>query len=203
MRCGQRFGEKAFGCLSISSCTQEEVQRMAGRIHSPIQVHPHLFHFHIRFVNSPGISRDFEMGSTAFLQFGCVVLHESGRSWCDRRAIRARALSPQISIAEWITQVPAHAEQNKLGLEMTPFDWGGGFHEIGSSQFSEYRRVYRILVIFTTEPFRGTLLTSFMLPGRPKLGANGCGSFTVGLMFWLSEKKLVGSYLFLSATNRS
>ncbi len=33
--------------------------------------------------------------------------------------------------------------------------------------------------------------------------ANGRGPFTVGLMFWLGEKKLVGSYVFLSATSRS
>src|SRR6266699_3474041 len=31
----------------------------------------------------------------------------------------------------------------------------------------------------------------------PQAWANGRGSFTVGLMFWLSEKKLVGSYLLL------
>ena len=49
-------------------------------------------------------------------------------------------------------EVPPDAEQNDLGLEVTPFEWGGGVHEIGSSQFSEYRRVYLILAIFATQP---------------------------------------------------
>ncbi len=49
-------------------------------------------------------------------------------------------------------QVPAHTEQHDLGLEVTPFERGGGVHEIGSSQFSEYRRVYYILAIFATQP---------------------------------------------------
>jgi hypothetical protein len=40
------------------------------------------------------MTRGLEMGSTALLQFWCVVLHESGRLWCDRRAIPARASSP-------------------------------------------------------------------------------------------------------------
>jgi len=41
------------------------------------------------------------------------------------------------------------------------------------------------------------------------LGSGGMGAVykaqdtPVGLMFWLNEKKLVGSYVFLSATNRS
>ena len=58
----------------------------------------------------------------------------------------------QVSVAEWITEVPAYAEQNKLGLEVTPFEWSGGVHEIGSSHCSEYRRVYPILAFFATEP---------------------------------------------------
>jgi len=37
-------------------------------------------------------------------------------------------------------------------LEVTPFEQGGGMHEIGSSRFSEYRRVYRICAIFATQP---------------------------------------------------
>jgi hypothetical protein len=48
------------------------------------------------------------------------------------------------------TRESADTEQNDLGLEVTPFEWSGGIHEIGSSQFLEYRRVYRILAIFAT-----------------------------------------------------
>ncbi|HEY6406976.1 MAG TPA: hypothetical protein VIY29_05880 [Ktedonobacteraceae bacterium] len=48
----------------------------------------------------------------------------------------------QVSVAERIPEIPADAEQNNLGLEVTPFERGGGIHEIGSSRFSEYRRVY-------------------------------------------------------------
>jgi beta-eliminating lyase len=54
----------------------------------------------------------------------------------------------QISVAKQIPEVPADTQQNNLGLEVTPFEWGGGMHEIGSSQFSEYRRVECILAIF-------------------------------------------------------
>jgi hypothetical protein len=59
----------------------------------------------------------------------------------------------QISVAERIPQVPADTEQNNLGLEVTPFERVGRIHESGSSQFSEYSRVYRILAIFATQPF--------------------------------------------------
>ena len=51
--------------------------------------------------------------------------------------------------------------------------------------------------------FWGHDTSSFHAARTPQAWTNGRGSFTVGLMFWLSEKKLVGSYWFLSATNRS
>ena len=70
MSCGQRFGEKVFGRLSISCRTYEEVQRIVSRIHRPIQVHPHLFHFHICFVNTPGISVAFRWGRQRFSSSG-------------------------------------------------------------------------------------------------------------------------------------
>src|SRR5438132_12168144 len=64
----------------------------------------------------------------------------------------------QISVAQWIPQVPADTQQNNLGLEVTPFERLGGIHECRSSQFSEYRRVYSILAIFATRPDVGTVL---------------------------------------------
>jgi hypothetical protein len=70
MRCSQRFGEKALGCLSISSRTQEEVQSIARRIHRPIQVHPHLFHFDIRLIDAPRVVRGLEMGLQCFSSSG-------------------------------------------------------------------------------------------------------------------------------------
>ena len=58
----------------------------------------------------------------------------------------------QVSVAERIPEVPADTEQNDLGLEVAPFERGGDVHEIGSSQFSEYHRVYCIFAIFATQP---------------------------------------------------
>ena len=151
MRRSQRFREEAFGSLSIACRAEEEFQGVSLRIHSAIEVHPHLFHFHIRLIDAPRVVRGFEMGSATFLQFRCVVLHESGRSSCDRRAIPARASSPPGLDSSVDNAGTSDTEQNNLGLEVTPFERGGGIHEIGSSQFSEYRRVYCILAIFATQ----------------------------------------------------
>src|SRR5260370_2835039 len=74
-----------------------------------------------------------------------------GRGVIDMQSARGQHFL-QISVAERIAEVPAEKEQNNLSLEVTPFEWSGGIHEIGSSQFSEYCRVYRILAIFATQP---------------------------------------------------
>jgi hypothetical protein len=90
----KRFREEAFSRFCIAPRAQEKFQSISLRIHRAREVHPHLFHFHICLIDTPRVFRRLEMRVVAFHQFGCVVLHESGRSWCDRRAIPARASSP-------------------------------------------------------------------------------------------------------------
>src|SRR5215471_19874022 len=58
----------------------------------------------------------------------------------------------QISVTERIPEISAGTEQNNLGLVVTPFERCDGTHESSSSQFSEYRRVYRILAFFAIQP---------------------------------------------------
>ncbi len=74
----------------------------------------------------------------------------------------------QISVAERIPQVPPDTEQNDLGLEVAPFERAGGVNEIGSSRFSEYRRVYLIFDIFATQLLqKGTLIFGLSCEHKP------------------------------------
>src|SRR5258708_20451805 len=152
MRRGKRFREEAFGRLRVSGRTEQKFQGISLRIHSTIEVHPHFFHFDVRLIDAPRVVRGLEMGTATLLQFGCVALYPTvDRVLIDMQSPLAHHLL-QISVAERIPEVPADTEQNNLSLEVTPFEWSGGIHEIGSSQFSEYCRVYRILAIFATQP---------------------------------------------------
>src|ERR1700730_5117393 len=51
----QHFAEKAFGCLGIAGGTQEELQRVPRRIHSPIEVRPDFLYFNVGLIDTPGI----------------------------------------------------------------------------------------------------------------------------------------------------
>jgi hypothetical protein len=107
------------------------------------------------------------MGSAALLHLWSVVLHPTvNRSVIDVQAPLEHHLL-QVSVAQWIAQVPADTQQNNLSFKMTPFEWGGGMHEIGSSQFSEYRRGYSILAIFATQPHRKVAMVNgyWTIPG--------------------------------------
>ena len=152
MRRSKRFQEKALGCLSISCGTKKKFQGVSLGIDGAIQIHPRLFHFHIRLIDAPRVVRRFEMRSASFLQFRCVVLDPA----IDRRVIDMQSSLChhllQISVAKRIPEVPAYTEQNNLGLKVTPFERVGGVHAIVSSQFSEYRRAYYILAVFATQP---------------------------------------------------
>jgi hypothetical protein len=75
----QRFREEALGRFCIASRTQEELERVALRIHSAREVHPDLFDFYVRLLNPPGVIGHVEMRAAALLQFWGIALDESDR----------------------------------------------------------------------------------------------------------------------------
>src|SRR5215467_9484279 len=55
MRRGKLFREEAFGSLSIAPRAQEKFQGISLRIDSTIEIHPHLFHWHVRLIGPPRV----------------------------------------------------------------------------------------------------------------------------------------------------
>src|SRR5689334_23143161 len=92
------------------------------RIHGSLEIHPHLFYFHVGLIDAPRVVRSFEMKAASPFQFGCVLLNPA----IDRRMIDVQTTLPhhflQVSIAQRIAQIPPHALQNDICLEMTPFE---------------------------------------------------------------------------------
>ena len=102
MRRSQRFREEAFSSFRIAPRAQEKCQGISLGIHSAIEVHPHLFHFHIRFIDAPRVIRLVEMRSATLLQFGCIMLHPAeDRGVIDVQSSLAHHLL-QISVTERI-----------------------------------------------------------------------------------------------------
>jgi hypothetical protein len=67
MKRGKHFAEKVFGQPDIACRTQEEVQRIARRVHRSIQIRPSAFDLVVGFVDAPGIRGRFEIGPTRLL----------------------------------------------------------------------------------------------------------------------------------------
>ena len=93
MRRSQRFREETFSRFRIAPQAQEKFQGISlanpqhGRGTSTLFSLSHTSH-------RRATSRlSFEMRAAAFLQFGCILLYESGRWWCGRCAILARSSS--------------------------------------------------------------------------------------------------------------
>ncbi len=124
MSCSKRFLEEAFGRLSISGRGEQKFQGASLRIHSTIEIRPHLLHFDVGLIDAPRVIRRFEMGSAALLSFWGVVLHPTvDRGVIDIQAPLEHHLL-QVSIAERIAQVPVDTQQNNLSFKMTPFERG-------------------------------------------------------------------------------
>jgi hypothetical protein len=122
MRRSKRFREEALSRLSISCGAEQKFQRVSPRIYGAIEVHPHLLHFHIRFINAPRVARSFEVRAASSFQFRCVLLNPA----VDRRMIDVQATLPhhflEVSITQRIAQIPPYAQENDVCLEMTPFE---------------------------------------------------------------------------------
>ena len=122
MRRSKRFREEALSRLSISCGAEQKFQRVSPRIYGAIEVHPHLFHFHIHFIDAPRVVRSFEVRAASPFQFRCVLLNPA----VDRCMIDVQATLPhqflEVSITQRIAQIPPYAQQNDVCLEMTPFE---------------------------------------------------------------------------------
>ncbi len=84
-----------------------------------------------------GISCSIEMRSASPVESWCVVLDPriNGRMIVMQTPFMHYLF--QIAIAQRIAQIPAHTQQNNLGLEMAPFERDGGVPAAGSSCSSE------------------------------------------------------------------
>ena len=151
MRRSQRFREKALRRFAIACHTQEELERVSLRIHCAIEVHPHLFYFHIGLIDAPGVIGCAEVRLASFLSFRSILLNPA----IDRGMVHVQTPLPhhlfQVAIAERISQVPADAEQNEVGFVMTPFERVLIVHVGNSSVFLNRSRAYHITSIFATE----------------------------------------------------
>ena len=67
---------KEFGCRSPgASLTEVEIQCLACRVQSAIQIHLLPFDLHIGFINAPRIIRLLQIRSATFIQFRRILLN--------------------------------------------------------------------------------------------------------------------------------
>src|SRR5450432_584031 len=119
----QRFEEETFGCRGIPCWTQEELDRVPCGIDGSREIHPLFFDLDGRLIDFPGVIADFQMRSATLFQFRCILLNPTEDCGViDRESALSHHLF-QIAVAERISQVPTHAQQNDPGFKMTPLEW--------------------------------------------------------------------------------
>ena len=65
----QHFAEKPLGCSGAARFIEQEIKRIALRIHGTIQIQPLTTYLDVRFIDPPGIIRLLQMRPAAFIQF--------------------------------------------------------------------------------------------------------------------------------------
>jgi hypothetical protein len=124
----QHLAEEAFGCPRVSFCAEHEVNRLAGGIDGAVEVIPLPFDFDVGLIDAVGVIGRSEVRAASFLQFRRIRLYPA----VDRRVIDLQAALIhhffEISIAQTVTQIPADAEENDLGLVVSPLERVGFNH---------------------------------------------------------------------------
>ena len=88
----------------------------------------------VRFVDAPGVCGRFQVRPASGFEFGRIPLNPTkDRGVIDRESPLLHHLF-QVSVAEGISQIPADAKQDDVGLEVMPFEGTPGLHATGSSR---------------------------------------------------------------------
>src|SRR5690242_3555861 len=149
----QGFQEEALGCLCIACRTQEKLEGGSLGVHRSLQIHPGSFDFDVGLIDAPGISRGFQRGSTAPVQFWGIVLDPAVDGGVINTQTPLQHHFLEVAVAERITSVPAYAQQDDVCLEMTPLEGVQRIHEQGSSPSCEYPRAYTSMGLLATPNF--------------------------------------------------
>src|SRR5205085_11174019 len=92
------------------------------RINRTREVDPLFFDFDRRLVNAPGVRRSFYMRATTPVEFRSIVLNPAvNGTMIDMQTPLQHDLF-EVPITQRIPQIPPHAQQNDVGLEVTPFE---------------------------------------------------------------------------------
>jgi len=134
VRCGlEHLAEEPFGGPRVSFRAQHEIDRLSRRIDGAVEILPLTFDFDVGLINAVGVGVQSQVRTNSFLQLRSIRLNPPvNRRVIEREAAFVHHLF-EIAIAESITQIPAYAEKDDLGLIVPPFE------RIGVGQSSPQR----------------------------------------------------------------
>jgi hypothetical protein len=118
----QGFTEKAFGGLGIPRRAQEKLERVSVGIDRSVEIRPGFSDFYIGLIDAPGVRGGFEVWPASFLQFRCIALDPTVDGGVIDVQTPLQHHFLQIAVTERVPQIPADAQQNDVGFEMTPFE---------------------------------------------------------------------------------
>src|SRR5712692_5588932 len=168
------FDKEELSSFSIASWTQEELKRVPLGIDGPVEIGPDFLDFDVGLVHAPGVVAGFEVRSTTLLQFRRIALHPAiDRGMIDRESTFSHHFF-EVTIAECIAEIPTNAQENDVGLKMTPLEGMLLVHEGDSSAFLAYSRDYQITIVFATQPEKGWPTTFATGSGNQNPLGDGC-----------------------------
>src|ERR1017187_9874898 len=112
--------EEGLGCGYIACPAEPEVDRLSTLIYRPIEVSPLAAHLDIGLIDSPGATSRPAEAIPASNELWCVPQHPTQDGGMRKVQSALRHHLDQIAEAELVAQIPAHAQDDHLAVEVPP-----------------------------------------------------------------------------------
>src|SRR5450631_2287854 len=112
--------EEGLGRRYIAGAAEPEVDRLSALVYRSIEVGPVAAHLDIGLIDSPGATSGPAKAIPAFDELRCIPLHPTQDGGMRKVQSALRHHLDQIAEAELVAQVPAHAKDDHLAVEVPP-----------------------------------------------------------------------------------
>src|SRR5665213_2321880 len=112
--------DEGLGGGYIACPAEPEVDRLSTLVHRSIEIGPLAVYLDIGLINPPGATSGPAEAIPAFNELRRIPLHPTEDGGMSKVQSALRHHLDQIAEAELVAQIPAHAQDNHLAVEMPP-----------------------------------------------------------------------------------
>jgi hypothetical protein len=121
-RRAQRLTEEVFGSGRVPFSRKQKVDRLTGRVHSPVEIFVFTLNLYIGLVGAVAFVGGLQMWAAMLVQLRCLGLHPAPDATGIHFDAAFRQKFRDMFVSQGIPKVPADTQKNHLTRKMAPLE---------------------------------------------------------------------------------